>query len=286
MPDARHVKTIPLEDFSLATAVAASSAFPPYFPPVIVRPESLGLKDGHPDFPHPHAITDGGVYGNLGLDQLQLFLPNRGEALILASDAEAVFAADAVHSFAGFLARQIRALDILMARISRVEYDRLPGIVVVRIGKILERSGRYAHDIMKPEDQRNVAAARTDLDDFTNELSALQHHGYALARDRLTSGSPHVPTWCVAKAQNASDFPLAAVTPPRYQAAIRRWRLFSGRDPISYLCMAYVALLLAMGALSGYGALLSWIAAGYALVWFFYGGGLLLFQAMVDRIIS
>jgi NTE family protein len=62
--------------FSLATAVAASSAFPPFFSPVTlrVRPADFEPGTGDPDLEKPDSyrheipLADGGVYDNLGLE--------------------------------------------------------------------------------------------------------------------------------------------------------------------------------------------------------------------------
>ena len=50
----------------VALAVAASSAFPPLFPPIEISNEMLSCDVK--EFPHPQYITDGGVYDNLGLE--------------------------------------------------------------------------------------------------------------------------------------------------------------------------------------------------------------------------
>ena len=48
----------------VATAVAASSAFPGFFPPIDVQPQDIGALEG--DF-STHYFTDGAVYDNLGI---------------------------------------------------------------------------------------------------------------------------------------------------------------------------------------------------------------------------
>src|SRR4030095_10203510 len=57
-------------DLSLAHAVAASSASPPFLSPYVlkVRPEDFGKKKGvDPNLRFDISLTDGGVYDNLGL---------------------------------------------------------------------------------------------------------------------------------------------------------------------------------------------------------------------------
>ena len=53
---------LPLATVSMA--VAASSAFPGFFPPLVLRSWEVGAREG--DF-NRHALTDGGIYDNLGL---------------------------------------------------------------------------------------------------------------------------------------------------------------------------------------------------------------------------
>ena len=62
----------------LAVAMAASSAFPPYLSPNVIRPPSPGLSGGEPALADGRyrrrlVLTDGGVYDNLGLQTLTSF---------------------------------------------------------------------------------------------------------------------------------------------------------------------------------------------------------------------
>ena len=54
---------IPGRMASIAKVVAASSAFPGFFPPVTITADDLGVREGN--FPD-ESFTDGGVYDNLG----------------------------------------------------------------------------------------------------------------------------------------------------------------------------------------------------------------------------
>ena len=55
---------LPTRLATVSMAVAASSAFPGFFPPLPVTARDVGLEEGK--FP-PHLFTDGGVYDNLGV---------------------------------------------------------------------------------------------------------------------------------------------------------------------------------------------------------------------------
>jgi NTE family protein len=69
----------------LAVAIAASSAFPPYLSPNVIRPPAPGLRGGEDALADPRyhtrlVLTDGGVYDNLGLQTLT------GFRTVIASD--------------------------------------------------------------------------------------------------------------------------------------------------------------------------------------------------------
>ncbi len=75
----------------LAQAVAASSAFPPVFSPIIIKTDPSAWTEGE-DIPHLEelrrriVLSDGGVYDNMGLETLV-----RKVDLVLVSDAGAPF---------------------------------------------------------------------------------------------------------------------------------------------------------------------------------------------------
>jgi NTE family protein len=78
----------------LAQAVAASSAFPPVFSPIIVETDPANWTDAGPiehldELRHRIVLTDGGVYDNMGLETLL-----RKVDIILVSDAGAPFKID------------------------------------------------------------------------------------------------------------------------------------------------------------------------------------------------
>ena len=83
-------KSINAPNTPIAFAVAASSAFPPLFPPIEISNETLFCNKRR--FPYPHYLTDGGVYDNLGIDKLNWFQKTTPELdLFIASDAEGNF---------------------------------------------------------------------------------------------------------------------------------------------------------------------------------------------------
>lgn len=79
----------------LADAVAASSAFPPVFSPVVVKTDPDEWQDGEPGLPELEALrerivlADGGIYDNMGLESLVDHVD-----ISLVSDAGAPFKID------------------------------------------------------------------------------------------------------------------------------------------------------------------------------------------------
>jgi len=82
--------SISSDETPIAFAVAASSAFPPLFPPVEISHRTLMC--GQKDFPKAHCLTDGGVYDNLGINRV--LEKTAGSKLLLVSDAEGDFDAE------------------------------------------------------------------------------------------------------------------------------------------------------------------------------------------------
>src|SRR6267142_5606048 len=103
----------------LARAVAASSAFPPLFPPLVLTREMLGADVE--DLPYdPEYLSDGGVYDNLGFEKF-LHLQEDGTLsveFLFISDAGARFDWDTKRRFWWIVSRTVRATDILMKRVA------------------------------------------------------------------------------------------------------------------------------------------------------------------------
>ena len=65
MPDGTtRFESVPSGLATVPMAVTASSAFPGFFPPLLLRAADVGADENR--FP-PHVFTDGGVYDNLGV---------------------------------------------------------------------------------------------------------------------------------------------------------------------------------------------------------------------------
>ncbi len=169
----------------LAFAVAASSAFPPMFPPMRLTPEVLGT-DGAPPFNTPIALSDGGVFDNFGIDKF--CLAQRTDArpgILIVSNAGGSFATDPGHDYDGMLSRNIRASDILMRRVGDTTLET--GRALAKDNFILVRIGETVPDPSIAETtQQRFRLIRTDLDRFNRGVAALLvEHGERVARHAL-----------------------------------------------------------------------------------------------------
>jgi predicted acylesterase/phospholipase RssA len=230
----------------LAFAVAASSAFPPLFPPIEITKDTLSTPVA--TFPNPHYLTDGGVYDNLGIDRL---VWQQGKTkdldLFIVSDAEGQFDSELDTGYTFIVGRNVRASDILMTRVSSLQLSNLKGptFITVRI----DQESKPPYSPLDPAIQRRCSKIRTDLDRFTpEEVTALIAHGYHCARHqlieskRLTESS--APRFSWDPLQNWQDILSKApeATEKLKRSSIRRWRLWSYRDWASWMSVLVVGV--------------------------------------------
>ena len=165
-------------------AVAASSAFPGFFPPLELTGADVGAKSG--DFGR-QAYTDGGVFDNLGVRMFRCLEPMLAEDGkldgVLVSDVGKRIAVQS-GSAGGLIRTALRATDILMDRVWQLENETFhdtPGFVFAPITEVVEPAEDAT--ALHPEIQRQVANIRTDLDRFSPlEISSLIKHGYCVGR--------------------------------------------------------------------------------------------------------
>ncbi len=169
--------------YSVARAVAASSAFPPAFAPVPLHAQDLGRDPGQ-GFPETMHLTDGGVYDNLGLAALRVFGDAGVEGDLLISDAEQPFGWGLHDNYSWLPTRVNRSTDILMNRVSVNE--PVPPAYRVRRVRLQDRmKGQPPDDGI----QERTEHVRTDLNSFSAaEIQVLVHRGYA--RARMVFGCP------------------------------------------------------------------------------------------------
>lgn len=232
----------------LSVAVAASSAFPPMFPPLKLTREMLGTPEEN--FPYPVSLTDGGVYDNLGFKKFSLINARRDKAVdaVILSDGSGAFQSFVRNEFAGLISRNVRATDILMRRTAEeiislaAAVEDFP-VVHVSIGDTLPNRP------LPIATQRQLQSIRTDLDTFSKlEVDLLVNHGRDLALDRLGRFKT-TPPMEVAAAQPVGD--LEAIDKTVRRSAIRRIGFVNLRDWATY-AVAAVALLYGSIAVFGY----------------------------------
>lgn len=182
--------------YTLARAVCSSSAFPPAFMPVPLDKAEMGmLQDGR-----DHALTDGGIHDNLGIQLLratsagnQPLKPLRA----LVSDAGRPFGYSP-GSFRGTLRRNMRANDLLMYRVADHDFESFEDHL--KDGYALETCRIYPDDPHKMHTnidngiQLKIARIRTDLDAFSDdEIYMLVRHGADSAAHIVRGGGDRLP---------------------------------------------------------------------------------------------
>jgi predicted acylesterase/phospholipase RssA len=171
---------------TVAMAVAASSAFPGFFPPLELRRVDVGAVQG--EFSR-QAYTDGGVFDNLGVRMFRFLEDDSEPITTLVSDVGKRIEVQDQRRAGGLIRTALRATDILMDRVWQLESETFhgtPGFVFAPITDIV-----WPHDdptALHPVIQRQLVNVRTDIDDFSDlEISGLVQHGYCVARKACRS---------------------------------------------------------------------------------------------------
>src|SRR5689334_9857466 len=148
-------------------AVAASSAFPGFFPPLELTGRDVGARGG--EFGR-QAFTDGGVFDNLGVRMFRWLQPllTGPNALdgVLVSDVGKRIVTQGMQR-GGLIRAALRASDILMDRVWQLEseiFQDAAGFVFARITGVVDPHEDAT--ALHPEVQRQAANIRTDLDAF------------------------------------------------------------------------------------------------------------------------
>lgn len=187
--DADKAIRIERHGIGLATvpmAVAASSAFPGFFPPLVLTADDVGARHG--EFGR-QAYTDGGVYDNLGVRMFRFLARAAGPDAppwdgVLVSDVGKPFQVREDSRPGGLVRTAMRATDILMDRVWQLENETFrdaPGFAFARVTDVVPRDADPTAP--HPEVQRQLACLRTDLDRFSaKEVGNLLRHGYCVGR--------------------------------------------------------------------------------------------------------
>jgi NTE family protein len=200
-----HLGKIPNPTILVATAVAASSAFPPPLCPVklSVDPnawEPSDISDLHDDayLKETMWLGDGGIYDNLGVERLTQRCDR-----ILVSDAGAPFSVDRKMKATRFsqVARTKRTLDIMSAQVRALRTRQLIRQFVkgekrgaywgigTRIGEFPLAENNLSPALVNDSDTTTaISRMRTRLNAFNpKEQAHLINWGYALADSALRS---------------------------------------------------------------------------------------------------
>lgn len=271
-----HFEQIDAGLTTVATAVAASSAFPGFFPPMELSAANLGARES--DF-RKLSLTDGGIYDNIGL---RMFHYLRGKELrnqyhadelkrIFVSNAGATFKIRSEGRAGGLVVTALRSTDILLDRVNQLEDEAFRGFenaVFFPITQTVE--SEFAALNLPRSIQKQIALIRTDMDHFSDlEVDLLVRHGYAVAKsiceeklsDELATPVKQV-TWSPLKQSRSTSpslpklpqsEPASRTASPMIQAG-RELRgsssrsvfstLFDGRDWSSYFWIPVLLVVL------------------------------------------
>lgn len=171
--------TRPAKTFSVARAVAASSAFPPVFPPLKLKKKDYNVPDV--DY---ITLTDGGVYDNLGANPV--FRDRNALDYALISDAGKPFEIEdrptewgsiVLKESIGILMEQVRGLQFKRLELSEKANQKPKGLWF----SIDSKKGEA-----QPGDAAFASAVRTNLKKLSDaEMTVLTRHSAALLTSRI-----------------------------------------------------------------------------------------------------
>ena len=178
----------PASNFPICRAVAASSAFPPVFPPLRLDPDV---------YPPGAAVeyvtlTDGGVYDNMGVNPLLRAKRNPLDYMIV-SDGGKPFANEERPTESGAIVLKA-GLDIMMEQIRGLEFDRMEHRWHAKLGpKPLWFSIDSTLGETLPGDAGFASAIGTNLKKLSDaEMAVLTRHGGALLAARIDQYAPEL----------------------------------------------------------------------------------------------
>lgn len=179
--------TIESPNFSIARAVAASSAFPPVFPPLRLD-ASVYPPASACDYV---TLSDGGIYDNLGINPA---LRTRNELdYLIVSDGGKPYAIKIEPTESGAIVLK-EGLDIMMEQIRGLEFDRIQHRHIAGLGP---KPLWFSIDSTKGQEQNGDAAFASKIGTNLKALGAderavLSRHGAALVASRLQTYAPEL----------------------------------------------------------------------------------------------
>ncbi len=178
---------VPAPDFKVSHAVAASSAFPPVFPPLRLAADVYA----HAGAVEYVTLTDGGVYDNMGVNPVV-----RARAAldyVIVSDGGKPFAIDERPTDSGAIVLKA-SLGIMMEQIRGLEFDRLQHRHLAGAGP---KPLWFSIDSKEGETQAGDAAFASAIDTnlralSDDEMDVLTRHGGGLVNSRLRRYAPEL----------------------------------------------------------------------------------------------
>lgn len=174
-------------DIKISHAVAASSAFPPVFPPYRVDDDRFPNNDTE-----YITLTDGGVYDNLGVNPLLRIERNRLDYALI-SDGGKPFAIASEPTEAGAIVLKA-ALGILMEQVRGLQFERLRLSHLAENGpKAMWFSIDSNHGAAHANDAREASRIGTNLKRLSDdELAILKRHAGSLCHSRISELAPEL----------------------------------------------------------------------------------------------
>ena len=182
---------VPLHSFSLAKAMAASSACPPWFPAVTLKPDaSAFVGTGHSDLIHRDdlkrtiSLSDGGAYDNLGIHAIRhcrTLLVSDGGGVLQATRGKRI-ARQLNHRFMRPMQTSLEQTRAIRRRniVDKFESKLKKGTLWTATTDVRRYPVQEGFDI-KPEWRHHFASVRTRLNAFSNaEKSRLVNWGYVM----------------------------------------------------------------------------------------------------------
>ena len=179
---------VPASDFKVSRAVAASSAFPPVFPPLRLDSSIYA----HATSVEYVTLTDGGVYDNMGINPVVRVERNALDYAIV-SDGGKPFAIDE-HPTDSSLMVLKASLGIMMEQIRGLQFDRLQHRFLAKQGpKPLWFSIDSKEGEVQSGDAAFASAISTNLHLLSDdEMKVLTRHGGGLLESRLRRYAPEL----------------------------------------------------------------------------------------------
>ena len=174
-------------NFKISQAVAASSAFPPVFPP-------FRLDDDR--FPNNESeyitLTDGGIYDNLGVNPL-LRVDRNDIQYAIVSDGGKPFENEATPTESGAIVLK-EALGIMMEQVRGLQFERLRLAHLAGEGpKAMWFSIDSQHGAVNADDARAASSIGTNLKRLSDaEIQVLGRHAGALCEARISAIAPEL----------------------------------------------------------------------------------------------